>query len=422
MDPPCHVHILTNGIKVVMVPRKASCLMYISLVMRNGMIDETEETWSYTHMGEHLFAQFTSDAFPQAVGDTLGYLGIENNAYTAKFYTGYWLMGHKRHVHFLIRLLSSAFFEYRFADSWEKQRNILLEELKGRSDQWMPLTEAISKVLYPKHALGTSLKEDMTSIQHASECHVIQYMLSRLDPRCTLLLVEGDFEIQQLLPALVEVFDRPKASVGYEQRFHVVPVLKGPKLVRCPISSTLSSRIVYTFQLVGLSIFDNTLDAALTMMMQYFCTGYYSRLYQVLREKYGLIYSLESSHELSPVPEMVPGELTITVQVDPVHVQSVLEIIDKELDDLKNCEIEVKEVTRLKNNLQFKSSMENLNKRPGKYVEYYAHYLAWNQPIQTYKEYYELLKNVKAADIQCVARRVFRPEHLLIAIGHPDDG
>lgn len=420
MDPPCHVHELKNGMKVVMVPRKTSGLIYISLVMRNGRIDETKHTWSYTHMGEHLLAKFTSKKFPkfEGVKGQLGFLGIENNAYTGNFDTGYWLLGHKKHAPFIIRLLSSVYYDYKFTDNWQKQRNIVMEEIKSRSsDHWTPLIEMISKTLYPNHRLSTTWKEELKCISHASESDVTRFLLNKLDPRVTLILIEGDFEIGLLLPELTKAFDRPKSDIHYQQLVTPVTLFKGPKLIRCPVPSSVVSKIVYIYQLPKMSRFDNKLDAVIMMMMRYFCIGYYSRLYQVLREKNGLIYGLESSYELSPVPDILPGELTINIQVDPQHVKSVLEIVDNEIDRLKQFVVPRKEMLRLKNSLQFQRSMEILNKRPGKYVDNCAYYVTWNQPVQTYTEYFEQLHKVKSREIQGVAKRIFCPEHKLVAIG-----
>ena len=107
MDPKHYIHELKNGMKVIMVPRKTSGLVYISLVLKNGLLDEDKHTLSFTHAGEHLFAKYTSKKYPrfESVKGRLGFLGIENNAFTTKFNTGYWFLGNKKHLQFLMNLL-----------------------------------------------------------------------------------------------------------------------------------------------------------------------------------------------------------------------------------------------------------------------------------------------------------------------------
>lgn len=419
MDPPFYTHQLNNGIKLVMIPRNMSGLFYVSLVMRNGFIDETKRTWSYTHIGEHLLSQFTSDKYPSAdhMKKHLGILGIDSNAYTRPYTTGYWLLGSKKHASFMIDVLSSAFFQFKFTDSWEKQRNIVAEELKGRIDQWTPLTEIMSKTLYPNHTLSATFKEELQSTSGATEREIINMLLSKLDPRVSTVLVEGDFDKDILLPEMLRAFDNHKAHLHYKQIIERTRPLHGPKMVRCNIQSSVISKIVYTFQLPGMSRFDTKLHAVMEMTKQYFCAGYYSRLYYLLRETHGLIYGLESEYDLSPVPSKIPGEFNITIQVDPQQVDKVLTIVNDEIERLKQNKVSRKDMLRLKNNMHFKNSMETLDARAGKFAENCAYYIVWNEPVQTYAEYFKLLQSVKAADIQDLAKRMFRIEQRLIAIG-----
>jgi predicted Zn-dependent peptidase len=60
MDPKMYSFKLKNGMKVILIPRNTKNLVYFSIVMKNGKIDETLNTLSYTHAFEHLLAQFTS--------------------------------------------------------------------------------------------------------------------------------------------------------------------------------------------------------------------------------------------------------------------------------------------------------------------------------------------------------------------------
>jgi len=65
-DPPHVIEKLKNGMTILLVPRRdMNHLVYISLVMKNGKIDENKNTLSYTHAGEHLLAKFTSRKYPK---------------------------------------------------------------------------------------------------------------------------------------------------------------------------------------------------------------------------------------------------------------------------------------------------------------------------------------------------------------------
>jgi predicted Zn-dependent peptidase len=424
MDPAHYTYDLKNGIKVVIVPRKTSGLVYVSLIMRNGKLDETNHTLGFTHIGEHLLAKYTSKKFPryEGVKGQLGFLGVENNAYTSIYDTGYWLLGNKKHLPFMLNLLSSAFFEYKFTDEWPKQRNIVMEELKSRNSHiWAPLDEEIVKKLFPNHRLGVSWRDELKCVARSSLRDVLDYNTKKWDPKCTLLLVEGDVEAGIVLSDLQKHFDRPKSSVNYEQKIEKIELFKGPLVIRKSIPASAVTKLLFIYQLPNMSRFEHKLDASIMMMLKYFCSGYYSRLYQLLREKNGLIYGLESEYDLSPVPDSFPGLLKIEIRIDPKHVNKVIDIVEDEIDRLKKFLVPRREMLRIKNNLQFQKSMEILNRKPGKFVENCAYYIEWGQPVQTFTDYYEELRKVKSREIQGVAKRIFKKEHQMIAIGEGED-
>jgi hypothetical protein len=61
--------------------------------------------------------------------------------------------------------------------------------------------------------------------------------------------------------------------------------------------------------------------------------------------------------------------------------------------------------------------MDLLTKTPGKYAENCAYYMIWDKPVQSFSEYYDLLKKVTSREIQGLSKRVFKKEHELIVIG-----
>jgi zinc protease len=422
MDPIHHVYELKNGMKVVIIPRKMSGLVHVSMVMRNGFVDETKHSLSFTHMGEHLFAKYTSKKFPryESVKGRLGFLGIENNAYTTKFTTGYWMLGQKKHLQTILTLLSTSYFDYKFTDDWFKQRNILIEEVKQRnSGTFAPLDEVVRSTLYENHRLGVSWKDEVKCISKASAKDVIAYNQKKRQPHNTIVLIEGDIEAGLIFPDVQSMFETiPSKAEQYALHVPRAPDFVGPKLIRkqLPIHGK-TSKLIYTYQLKNMSCFDKKLESTLFAMLKYFCHGYYSRLSQILREKHGLIYGIESDYFMSPRPDDVKGCLQFSMHLDQSNITKVMDIVTEEIDRLKKFVVPRKEMLRLKNSIQFQRSMDLLTKTPGKYAENCAYYMIWDKPVQSFSEYYDLLKKVTSREIQGLSKRVFKKEHELIVIG-----
>jgi predicted Zn-dependent peptidase len=213
MDPQHYVHRLNNGMRLVMVPHQMSGLVYVSMLIRNGYIDETAHTRSFAHMGEHMCSKYTSKKFPEFDEKLFGYLGIDSDAFSDRFNTGYWLLGHKKHTSLMLQLMASTFFDYKFSDDWEKQKNILMEEIQSRHNE---LDERIASVLYPNHSLSATSEEDLKCILHASEHDVTRFLVERLDPKETLVLLEGDFDMNSLFSIIPKhLFNIPRPFYPY---------------------------------------------------------------------------------------------------------------------------------------------------------------------------------------------------------------
>jgi predicted Zn-dependent peptidase len=125
---------LQNGMTIAFVPRPTNQVVYVSLVIKNGKIFENVEQLSYTHMFEHLLARFTSKKYPNfhKLKKKLSFYGIQHNAFTDSFTTGYWFMGMAKYIDFILDVLSHSFFSYQKPshNEWLKLKNIVLEEIK----------------------------------------------------------------------------------------------------------------------------------------------------------------------------------------------------------------------------------------------------------------------------------------------------
>ena len=414
---------LQNGMKVVILPNKQKKhgVVYVSLVIRNGRIDETKHNLSYTHMCEHMFAMLTSNRYAESenVKSRFGFLGVTCNAYTKTFETGYWFLSTQKNLDLILDLLASTFFDYTFTGDLKKQCNVVLEEMKSRnSGVWSDFEEQIRCTLYNGHRLGATWKEEAECIRRASKNQLTTYLRHKLDPSHATLFVEGTIEnVSRLLSEIEKKFNRPKIGRKYKQHIEPVEIIEYPKSIQVSVPVSNISRVMFVYQIPDISRFDHHKNAAIKLLLQYFSSGFYSRLFQVLREKHGLVYGVQSSCDVSPVPHLIPGEFIIDIKVDPRHVQQVVDIVTAEIERVQQILPSRREMQGLRNNLRFQESMDISNYRPGKLAENCAIYTIWNNPIQSLSNSYKSMRNVKAQEIRDIARLIFRDKHKLLAIG-----
>ena len=441
MDPRTWSYVLENGITVTLIPRNdTKDLVYFSLVMRNGKIDETVDQLSYTHLFEHLFAQFTSTKHPSSkeIKNRLSYIGALTNAYTDIYTTGYWILGNNKHLKYYIDLFSSAYFDFQFdgngndAKEWNKHKNVVIEEIKMRNnDTWESVYETIDKKMYgSRHRLGVDWKSELNNVKIAELEPLIRYNLSKFNPSCTTLFVEGNFNLLHTKKWLKLFFDKK----GNQDHINTKYVLKIPKILKMSSftqstnnnvvvvrtqNSTKNSIVVFTWTIWSSTInaFNQETSATLWVLNHYFCSGYLSRLFEVLREDKGLIYNLSSLYDLSPDPTIIPSTFQIEIQVDPINVKKVIKMVQQEIEFLKKNEISLHDMTRIKNKIRFKKSIINTSKPPGKFTDTYAFNVVWKKPVPTFSNYFKILNQTTSKDICEMAKQVFQPKNLLIVVG-----
>jgi predicted Zn-dependent peptidase len=421
MDKRYYVEKLENGMTTLLVPRDTKGMVYLEIEMINGRIDEQRHTLSYTHAGEHLLAMFTSSKYPdfKEINKTLGFLGVTTNAFTSDFTTGYWIKGPMEHMQLYLDLFSNMYFDYEFHDNWTKQKNIVMEEIKSRSSEtWNDLYEKQNKVLYKDSRLAYGWKDNLKSMQRAHLGGVERYNKRKLNPSCTMIKVEGSFDVKEMQETLAEYFDYPQE---HEVSEFVVPELphpyRGPRHVQVRVKAAKTAKIIFHFQ-NNISRFDERNKSRVHSLLEYFARGYFSHLYQLLREEHGLIYGLSSQLYTSPSPK-IPSYVEIEINADPKNVERVIRITLREIESLKRHLITQQDIDRVRNELKTRKSSTLLDQHLGKYVDFYGSRALWGKRPVTYGHYYTLLESVTPSDILETARRIFQPRSRLIMIGTP---
>lgn len=422
MDKKCYVRKLSNGMTVLLVPRKTS-LFSVEIEMKNGRIDEHRHTLSYTHTGEHLLSMLTSGKYQNftEINRTLGFLGVTTNAYTSDFTTGYWIKGPDEYFYLYLDLFSNMYFDYEFHDDWAKQKNIVMEEIKSRSSNvWNDLYETEAKILYPHAAsLSAGWEKNLKVLKRAKLSEVVRYNKRKLEPSLTLLKVEGDFDPKNMFQTLSKYFDHEQNKKFEKYQLEppdIYPPYRGPqtRVVKCPSNT---SKILLHYE-NDISIQDEAGIVETQVLLDYFVNGYFSHLYQLLREKCGLIYGLSAKTYYSP-DSRIPSFLEIEINADPQNVQRVLRIALGEVSKLKTRHIPNQGLKRVRNSIHVKKSKVVLDQHIGKYANFYGRRVLWDQKPITYKCYFQMLTRVSTKHIIKRAQQIFQPQRLLIMVGKP---
>ena len=90
---------LSNGVRVLLVPMPGVESVTTMLLVKTGSRNETEEQAGISHVLEHMVFKGTkSYPSPMAIAEAVDGIGAEQNAFTSKEYTGYYITSAAQHL------------------------------------------------------------------------------------------------------------------------------------------------------------------------------------------------------------------------------------------------------------------------------------------------------------------------------------
>ena len=133
-----------------------------------------------------------------------------------------------------------------------------------------------------------------------------------------------------------------------------------------------------------------------------------SRLFLEIREKKGLVYSIDSNIEIT----YLGGYFCITFSCKYSNINKAIELILKELNKLRTKNISLKELNDNKTNLI--NTLYLYSEKNSSISRYYGDYLALEEKSVDYKDYIKYINKVSVNDIKKLANEIFDIKKMLI--------
>jgi len=284
---------LPNGIRVATekIPSVSSC--GIGLWVEVGSRHESDEERGLTHFVEHMLFKGTPGRNARQIADALNVLGGNANAFTSQEV----LCLHARTVahkaHEALDLLAELLLESTFPEEEiPRERQVVLEEYKMYEDNPDDCSlDLFLRNLWPRDPLGRSVLGTRRTIGRFSREALTEYWRRQFHP-------------QRLLIAMAGSFDAAACGAVIRRRFEPLQAA-GPPPPRPPARHAIKARPRRTylrrpveqahFCFGCLGPHRRSADRfAFGLMNMILGGGMSSRLFQEIREKRGLAYSIGS--------------------------------------------------------------------------------------------------------------------------------
>jgi predicted Zn-dependent peptidase len=263
-----------------------------------GSRDEEPETFGSTHFLEHLLFKGTPTRTALDIAVSFDAVGGEHNAMTAKEYTCYYAKVQDRDLPMAVDVISDMLTSSLLdPDEFETERGVILEELAMADDDPEDVTgERFFEAVLGDHPLGRPIGGDAASIGAVSREAVLRHYRANYRAQDLVITVAGAVDHTALVASVVAALER----AGWDLDKEAAPVSRrtaGTQLIERGSPLTVVHRPIEQANILlgvpGLPAVDPR-RATLTVLNSILGGGMSSRLFQQIREKRGLAYSVYS--------------------------------------------------------------------------------------------------------------------------------
>jgi len=403
---------LANGVRILTehIPHVRS--VAVGVWVNVGSRDESQRLAGISHFIEHLMFKGTEKRSAKDIAEELDAVGGHLNAFTTKEYTCYYAKVLDEHFGLAVDLLSDMLFNSLFdKKDIDRERNVILEELKMYEDAPDELVhDVFAGTIWSGHPLGRPIIGDEKTVQELTREDLLDFYNKYYTPGNIVVAVAGSFDREQVMEALTATFGKltgqgnERLLTAPEPARQVVCRYKDTEQVHLCIGTpglALDNEKIYVFQII------NTILGG----------GLSSRLFQEIREQRGLVYSVFSYHS----SYHDSGLFCIYTGLSKQNVRAALELVIKEIYDIRTNGVQARELQRAKDQLKgnLLLSLENVSTRMsrlGKSQLYLGKVVSPDEIVRR-------IMAVSDSDIRELARTMLNPENFCLAsVGPWDDG
>lgn len=264
-----------------------------------GSRDEVDGAFGSTHFLEHLLFKGTPTRTALDIAVAFDAVGGDHNAVTAKEYTCYYAKVRDQDlamaVDVLADMVSASLID---PDEFETERGVILEELAAADDDPADVAgERFAEAVFGEHPLARPIGGSEASIDAVGRDAVLGHYAEHYRPRDLVVTAAGAVDHDRLVEAVVAAL----AAGGWDLDTSAPPLARR-STAPVEVRSAEPVRVVRRpLEQVSLVIGAPALAAtdprrpALSVASAVLGGGMSSRLFQEVRERRGLVYSVYSS-------------------------------------------------------------------------------------------------------------------------------
>lgn len=397
------LHTLPNGIRIVHKQILHTQIAHCGIMLDIGSRDETPDQLGLAHFWEHMAFKGTEKRRSHHIINRLENVGGELNAYTTKEKVCFHASVLGLHFEKATELLADIAFHSVFPEKQiERERGVILEEMAMYYDSPEDaLQDDFDQLVFQNHALGSNILGTPETVNSFTREYLQQFIADNLDTgRIVFASVSNDPFPKVVKMVSKYLTDIPQQTTTRQRKAPTVYVPQR-QIVERPITQAQCA--------LGRPAFALTDPRRLPFFMLVNLLGgqgMNSRLNMNLREKFGLVYSIDAGY----TPYLDTGFLGIYFGTDPKKVNRAQALILKEMQILRDKPLTTLQLHQTKEQLMGQLAMAEESNQS--FMLMMAKSVLDINRVESLPDIFGEIRAVTAEQLQTLAQEMFEPDQM----------
>ena len=402
---------LPNGLRIIHLPAPGQQVLYCGYAIAAGTRHELPGEEGLAHLTEHTTFKGTERRTALQILNELERVGGDLNAFTTKEHTVYYAVVLHEHALRAIRLLGDIIFSSTYPQAEvQKEIEVVCDEIESYNDSPSELIfDEFENLLFPAHPLGHNILGDSEQLHRYTSADIRRLARRHYRPDNMVFFAYGDVPFERLLKA-VENKERPAKD-------EECPAVSPPRstATKTALSGFPAEKNQHhqAHVMLGTRTFAADDERRMTLFLLNNILGgpgMNARLNLALRERRGLVYTVESN--MTTYSDT--GTWAIYFGCDHEDVKHCLKLVNNQLQRVARKPLSQRQLAAAKTQLKGQLAIASDNREQFA-LDFARTYLHERREYHL-SELFSRIDAVTAEGMQQLASELFAPERLQLLV------
>ena len=407
--------VLKNGLRIITAERPQIETVSLGIWVNTGSACETVEDNGISHFIEHMVFKGTKKRNSLQISEDIENVGGATNAYTSRHFTCFYAKMLKDDLELAADVICDFITDPTFdSEEMRKEKEVVVQEIKQSTDTPDDLVfDYFQEIAFPNQASGRTILGSIDNVRSFNKDRMLNYMKTHYTADRMVAVGVGKIDHDKFVKIIEDRMNCVSTHANFEEDLQ--NYVGGSKIIDKDIEQT---HFVLGFE--GAS-YKNEDYYKYSVLSTIFGGGMSSRLFQEIREKRGLVYTVNSFNQALKHT----GIFGIYAGTSQKELNELVPVVINEIKKITTSKVSDIELNRAKT--QIKASLLMSLESSSTTAEIIARQmLLFNRVIPT-KEIVEKIEEITKDDLLMVAQKIFssKPTYTLLGSNgkdYPDYG